>query len=70
MTEILRFSLHFMEVIKKEIGNYKVDVFCQELNTVFEFYWYYWHAHPDLFADENAEHPTGSMMTKIKLLLP
>ena len=55
-----------MEVIKKEIGNCKVDVFCQELNTVFEFYWYYWHARPDLFADENAEHPTGKHDDKDK----
>ena len=34
---------------EKKIGNYKVDGFCQELNTVLEFYGDYWHAHPDLF---------------------
>ena len=34
---------------EKKIGNYKVDGFCQELNTIFEFYGDYWHAHPDLF---------------------
>ena len=43
---------------RKEIGNYKVDGFCQELNTVFEFYGNYWHCHPDQFPDENAIHPT------------
>ena len=43
---------------EKKIGSYKVDGFCQELNTVFEFYGDYWHAHPDLFPDENAQHPT------------
>ena len=43
---------------EKKIGSYKVDGFCQELNTVFEFYGDYWHAHPDLIPDENAQHPT------------
>ena len=43
---------------EKKIGSYKVDGFCQELNTVFEFYGDYRHAHPDLFPDENAQHPT------------
>ena len=43
---------------EKKIGSYKVDGFCQELNTVFEFYGDYWHAHPDIFPDENAQHPT------------
>ena len=42
---------------EKKIGFYKVDGFCQELNTVFEFYGDYWHAHPDLVPDENAQHP-------------
>ena len=55
---------------EKKIGSYKVDGFCQELSTVFEFYGDYWHAHSDLFPDENAQHPTRSMMIKIKLLLP
>ena len=41
---------------EKKIGSYKVSGFCQELNTVFEFYGDYWHAHPDLFPDENAQH--------------
>ena len=41
-----------------KIGSYKDDGFCQELNIVFEFYGDYWHAHPDLFPDENAQHPT------------
>ena len=43
---------------EKKIGYYKVDGFCQEFNTVFEFYGDYWHAHPDLFPDGNAQHPT------------
>ena len=43
---------------EKKIGSCKVDGFCSELNTVFEFYSDYWHAHPDLFPDENAQHPT------------
>ena len=43
---------------EKKIGSYRVDGFCQELNTVFEFYGDYWHANPDLFPDENAQHPT------------
>ena len=30
---------------EKKIGSYKVDGFCQELNTVFEFYGDYWHTH-------------------------
>ena len=40
------------------IGNYKVDGFCKEENRVFEFYGDYWHVHPDLFPDENTQHPT------------
>ena len=43
---------------EQKIGNYKVDGFCQELNTVFEFYGDYWHCHPHQFPDENAIHPT------------
>ena len=35
-----------------------VPSFCQELNTVFEFYGDYWHCHADQFLDENATHPT------------
>ena len=41
---------------EEKIGNYKVDGFCKENNTVFEFYGDYWHAHPDLFPNENAQH--------------
>ena len=43
---------------EKKISSYKVDGFCQELNTVFEFYGDYWYAHSDLFPDVNAQHPT------------
>ena len=43
---------------EKKIGSHEVDGFRQELNTAFEFYGDYWHAHPDLFPDENAQHPT------------
>ena len=43
---------------EKKIGPYKVDGFCSELNTVFEFYGDYWHCHPDQFPDENLVHPT------------
>ena len=40
---------------EKKIGPYKVDAFCPELNTVFEFYGYYWHCHAD---KKNTTHPT------------
>ena len=43
---------------ERKIGSYRVDCFCSELDTVFEFYGDYWHAHPDQFPDENALHPT------------
>ena len=43
---------------EKKIGPFKVDGFCQELNTVIEFYGDYWHCHPDQFPDENAIHLT------------
>ena len=43
---------------EKKIGSYKVDGFCSELNTVFEFYGDYWHCYPDQFPDENIVHPT------------
>ena len=43
---------------ERKIGSYRVDGFCSELDTVFEFYGDYWHAHPDQFPDENALHPT------------
>ena len=39
---------------EKKIGAYKVDSFCQKLDTVFEFYGDYWHCHPVQFPDENA----------------
>ena len=42
---------------EKKIGPYKVDGFCSELNTVFEFYGDYWHCHPDQFPDANVVHP-------------
>ena len=56
--------------VEKKIRNYKVDGFCQKLNTVFEFYGNYWHAHPDLFLMRMPNTQLESMMTKIKLLLP
>ena len=34
---------------ERKIGSYRVDGFCSELDTVFEFYGDYWHAHPDQF---------------------
>ena len=43
---------------EKKIGSYKVDGFCQELNTVSKFYGDYWHCHPAHFPDEKAIHPT------------
>ena len=43
---------------EKKIGPFKVDSFCQELHTMFEFYGDYWHCHPDQFPDENTTHPT------------
>ena len=43
---------------EKKTGAYRVDGFCSELNTVFEFYGVYWHCHPDQFPDENVVHPT------------
>ena len=42
---------------EKKIGPYKVDGFCSELNTVFEFYGNYWHCHADQFPDQNTVHP-------------
>ena len=43
---------------EKKIGPYKVDGFCSESDTVFEFYGDYWHCHPNQFPDENVVHPT------------
>ena len=43
---------------EKRIGRYKVDGYCQEQNKVFEFHGDYWHAHPSMFPDENALHPS------------
>ena len=43
---------------RKIISWYKVDGFCKENILVFEFYGDYWHAHPDLFPNENAQHPS------------
>ena len=43
---------------EKKIGSYKVDGFCQNLNTIFQFYGDHWHCQPDQFPDENAVHPT------------
>ena len=43
---------------EKRIGKYKVDGYCQEQNKVFEFHGDYWHAHPFMFSDENAFHPS------------
>ena len=43
---------------EKKIGPYKVDGFCSESNTIFEFYGDFWHCHPDQFPDENVVHPT------------
>ena len=43
---------------EKKIDPYKVDGFCQELNTIFKFYGDYWHCHPNQLPDENAVHPT------------
>ena len=43
---------------EKKIRSYEVDGFCQELNTVFEFYGNYWHCHADQFPDKNTIHPT------------
>ena len=47
-----------MVVKRKKIGSYKVNGFCQNLNTTSEFYGDYWHCHPDQFPDESAVHPT------------
>ena len=57
MNEILKFSLLFM-MEKRKLVPIKVDGFCQELDTVFEFYGDHWHCHPDQFPDEDAVHPT------------
>ena len=46
---------------EKKIGPYKVNGFCSEVNTVFEFYGDYWHCHPDQFPDENVVHPALSL---------
>ena len=43
---------------EQKIGLFKVDGFCQELNTVFEFYGDYWNCHTDQLPDENTVHPT------------
>ena len=43
---------------EKRIGKYKVDGYCQEQNKVFEFHGDYWHAHPSMFPDETALHPS------------
>ena len=56
MSETLKFNLLY--IVEKKIGPYKVDGFCSELNTVFQFYGDYWHCHPDQFPDENVVHPT------------
>ena len=42
----------------QKIGLFKVDSFCQELNTVFEFYGDYWNCHTDQLPDESTIHPT------------
>ena len=57
MNEILKFSLLFM-MEKRKLVPIKVDGFCQELDTVFEFYGDHWHCHPDQFPDEDTVHPT------------
>ena len=49
---------------EKKIDSYKVDGFCQELNTVLEFYGDYWHCHTDQFPDENTQ------LLKIKIETP
>ena len=56
MIETLKSNLLFM--VEKKIGPYKVNGFCSESNTVFEFYGDYWHCHPDQFPDEDIVHPT------------
>ena len=43
---------------EKKIGPYKVNGFCSELNTVFQFHGDHWHCHPDQLPDENVVHPT------------
>ena len=51
---------------EKKIGSYKVDGFCQELDTIFEFYGDYWHCHPDQFPDERL----FTLLSKIKTITP
>ena len=43
--------------MEKKIEPYKVDGFCSDLNTVFEFYGDYWHCHPEQFPDEKVVDP-------------
>ena len=57
---------------EQKIGKYKVDGIYGR--SVFECYGNYWHAHPDLFPDENAHHPSmkhkdGMPMT-VKKIVP
>ena len=43
---------------KKKIGSYKADGFCQELNTVFEFFANYWHCHTYQLPKKSIIQPT------------
>ena len=58
----------FIGLLMIEIS--KFNLLFQELNTVFEFYGDYWHAHPDIFPNENAHHPTRKHDDKDKPHFP
>ena len=51
---------------EKKIGPYKVDGFCSEFNTVFEFYGDYWHCHPTSFQMKTLH----TQLSKIKTITP
>ena len=40
----------------------KVDGYCHETNTVYEFHGIFWHGHPDFF-DSNTIHPVVKLKT-------
>ena len=59
---------HYIQKHTSEKGEYKipdvgkVDGYCHETNTVYEFHGTFWHGHPDFF-DPNIVHPITKTKT-------
>lgn len=47
--------------------NYRVDGYCKETNTIYEFYGDYWHGNPKRFKPEEYCHPLNSNITAKEL---